>query len=701
MMKKTSAKVLRTAADAELGRHTPEASSTLSAAGLLHELQVHQIELEMQNATLREAHAALEASRDCYVDLYEFAPVGYLTLTPAQVIAEANLTTATLLGIDRKHLLGQRFDRFVTTVDRDRWNRHFIGVVGNAGANGCDLDLVSHGGSAAEAHVDCRRTRSDRDAFSVRVALTDITARKRSEESLRRSEERLRFALGAAKGGWFDLDLTTGDAIVSPEYARLLGYECEEYRAGMRVWLDNIHPEDRAGVTRAFDAGLAKGENVDVVYRRRVKSGHWLWLNSVGSVVEWDADGKPARMAGVHTDITERKQAEVALQAAKLVADAASRAKTQFLAHMSHEIRTPMNVIVGLIQVLEREPATPEQTEIVRNIHAAGDSLLRIIDDVLDFSKIEAGQLRMEARPFELPTVLDRAARLLRGAADAKGVRLEIEPLAGQFPRIVGDALRLEQVLVNLISNAIKFADHGSVVVEVKQAEATATGLRLRFEVVDTGIGIEPEVLGRLFAPFTQADTGITRQFGGTGLGLAISKALVVQMGGRLGATSTMGAGSTFWFEVPFQCAGAEVGAPPAAKEAAIRAATRDFVGLRVLVVDDNRMNRFVVERMLAPTGASVVAAADGQQALQLLKAQPAGFDVVLMDVQMPVMDGLTATRVIRGDPELCAIPVIALTAGVLAEEREAAMAAGVDGFLAKPLDLEELTRVLTPYVPS
>ena len=261
---------------------------------------------------------------------------------------------------------------------------------------------------------------------------------------------------------------------------------------------------------------------------------------------------------------------------------------------------------------------------------------------------------------------------------------------------MLGDRIRLEQILVNLIGNAIKFTQEGSVALAVTHVRDHAIPLRLRFEVRDTGIGVPQPVQSQLFQPFSQGDASITRRFGGTGLGLTISKRLVELMGGDIGVLSEEGRGSTFWFEIPFEraCDGSMSGtiAMPTPEEPT----GPRLGGLHILAVDDNRLNLMVLEKALMNEGADVTLAADGQQALQVLGARPGDFEVVLMDIQMPVMDGLTATRAIRNDPGLCHLPVIALTAGVLPEERQAALDAGVDGFLTKPLDLKQMLATLT-----
>lgn len=377
---------------------------------------------------------------------------------------------------------------------------------------------------------------------------------------------------------------------------------------------------------------------------------------------------------------------------------AASNAKSEFLANMSHEIRTPLNGILGLAQLLERETLAPEQSSMVRRIRQAGQTLLGIVNDVLDFSKIEAGRIRLEPRPFDLAPILAQIDSLLGSAARDKGLELRIEAPAQFEGMLIGDPLRLEQVLMNLVGNAIKFTEQGNIQLRVEILELSPLNARLRFNVRDTGIGIAQEQIASLFEPFTQADSAITRRFGGTGLGLSISKSLVELIGGRIGVESAPGVGSTFWFEAPFGRSSKEPEAPAPPARPSPATEQKRLAGLRCLVVDDSRMNREVVERMLTREGARVTLAGDGQQALQYLRAQNQAFDTVLMDIQMPVMDGLTATRAIRNELGLRGLPVIALSAGVLNEQQKRVHEAGADDFLSKPVDLEELVSAVVRW---
>lgn len=396
----------------------------------------------------------------------------------------------------------------------------------------------------------------------------------------------------------------------------------------------------------------------------------------------------------------ERRRFESELQQAREAAEAANAAKSEFLAHMSHEIRTPLNVVLGLAQVLNRESLATNQRDMVERIQAAGESLLAIINDILDLSKIEAGQLRIELRPFDLKALLARLASLMGHAAQAKGLVLRIEADTVPPGLLVGDDLRLHQVLINLVSNAIKFTDQGEVTLLVRPVEETETSVRLHFAVRDSGVGIAPETLHRLFTPFTQGEVGTTRRFGGTGLGLAICKRLVELMGGKIGAEGQPGQGSTFWFECPFaRAAEGDEAAALASEQSLAPRASPCLSGVHVLVVDDSAMNRDLVERSLALEGATTTMAGDGQQAVQILQNRPEAFDAVLMDVRMPVMDGLTATRLIRTELGLTALPIITFTAGVFAEQRTAARAAGANAVLAKPLVLEQMIRCLLQWV--
>ncbi|MFU2487194.1 ATP-binding protein [Thauera sp. WH-1] len=516
-------------------------------------------------------------------------------------------------------------------------------------------------------------------------------------QAQRAAEARFRVIFEQAPLGVVLLDSDSGRITeANPRFAEIVGRPVASLTG-----LDPAritHPEDvHAGLDEL--ERLRDGASADYRLNKRYlrPDGSTVWASLTGAPVQVDSEQAPRHLVIVE-DISERKEMEERLRQATATAEAANAAKSEFLAHMSHEIRTPMNAVLGLAQVLEREPLAPGQRDMVERIRSAGQSLLAILNDVLDLSKIEAGQLRIEPRPFELGVLLANVDSLMGQAARAKGLALHVEAARAPQEPLLGDGLRIEQVLFNLTGNAIKFTERGEVTVQVDARDTGDQGLRLRVEVRDTGIGIAPEVLGRLFAPFAQADAGIARRFGGTGLGLSICKRLVELMGGEIGVDSQPGTGSTFWFELPLQRLSADQ-----MRSLAPRPVTRPsgprLQGAHLLVVDDSAMNRDLVERALRLEGATATLAADGQQAVQLLKTRPQGFDAVLMDVQMPVMDGLSATRAIRAELGLHDLPVIAFTAGVRDAQQAAARAAGANDVLPKPMDLEQMAVLLTQWV--
>jgi PAS domain S-box-containing protein len=400
-----------------------------------------------------------------------------------------------------------------------------------------------------------------------------------------------------------------------------------------------------------------------------------LWSVKVPMI----ADGEVAAVLSVSTDVTELHQL-------KAQADAANRAKGDFLSNMSHEIRTPMNSIIGMTHLALRSVADPRQRDYLEKIHHSGQHLLGIINHILDFSKIEAGRLDLELLDFSLATLMRNVDNQLGETAAAKGLGLEFD-IAPELARpLRGDPLRLEQVLLNFTGNAIKFSERGTVRVSARTLRSFGPDTLVRFEVRDEGIGIDPAELPFLFTSFHQADPSTTRRYGGTGLGLVISKQLAELMGGQVGVESEPGKGSTFWFSARL---GQGAPAPPRAATAGGPGAGPALAGLALLLVEDNVFSQQVGRELLEVAGARVMVAGDGSEAIDLMRAQR--FDCVLMDVQMPVMDGFEATRRIRGDAQLRDAVVIAMTANAGVDDRARCMAAGMNEFVTKPIAPELL----------
>ncbi|KXX63697.1 ATP-binding protein [Marichromatium gracile] len=385
-----------------------------------------------------------------------------------------------------------------------------------------------------------------------------------------------------------------------------------------------------------------------------------------------------------------------ALEQRAEAAEMATRAKADFLANMSHEIRTPMNAILGFSYLLGKMTLPDRAGMLVGRIQTAGRALQGIIDDILNFSRIEAGGVEIVDRPFDLAELLDEIRDLMALEAAEKRLNLQLLPVPEGCERLRGDPLRIEQVLVNLIGNALKFTERGEVTVAVERLrEAEARQVWLRFSVTDTGIGIAPALQRDIFSPFTQADVSSTRRFGGTGLGLAICQRLVEEMGGRIGVESTPGRGSRFWFTLGFEVLAPQEGGDDRARSDEAGREVQSLAGLRVMVVDDSEINRDLARTILADVGAEVVLADNGREAVDWLNAHPDSVDLVLMDIQMPVLDGYAATRQIRANPALERVPVVAVSAGVLESERQAALDAGMCAFVGKPFDVDEVVALI------
>lgn len=506
----------------------------------------------------------------------------------------------------------------------------------------------------------------------------DITTLKQTQEALHQSTNRLAEAQRMAHIGNWELDLVSGQLDWSEEVYRIVAVDPDRFEASYEAFLNAIHPEDRPLVDQAYQTSLATHSPYAITHRLLMPDGSIKYAHE-HCETSFDANGRPLRSAGTIQDVTE-------LEEARRAAEAANRAKSAFLANMSHEIRTPMNGIVGMSQLLRFTELSPEQHEYLESIEISVENLLTLINDILDFSKIEAGKVELEQVDFSLRNILreitvSQSTRLIH-----KGLELTSE-VAPELPDLLqGDPLRVKQILLNLLSNAIKFTKSGSIHISISCSQQSASQMRVHLAVRDTGIGMSPQVRQSIFEHFTQADSSTTRKYGGTGLGLAICRRLAELMGGQIWADSVEGVGSTFHVELLLGMRASAAASQPI-EESSPAAIQWNGTGLSVLVAEDNRINSDMLCRMLRLMGHHTTAAENGAQAVEL--CQQGRFDLVLMDIQMPVMSGNDALKLIRAQEQQSSrhTPVIAITAYALLGDPERFLAEGFDGYVAKPID--------------
>jgi signal transduction histidine kinase len=532
--------------------------------------------------------------------------------------------------------------------------------------------------------------------------ISDITERRAGEVALREVRDRLELATRAGGVGVWDWDVKGNLLTWDDQMFALYGVKRDQFGGAYADWRSGVCADDIEQADLSVQMALSGESDFDTEFRVRWPDGTIRNIRSIATV-KFATDGKPLRMVGTNWDITRLKQAGQAMQQARIAAEQLANSKSEFLANMSHEIRTPMNAVIGLSELALESEDLLERESYLRQINESSRSLMGILNDILDFSKIEARQLSIENAVFDLGDLLDTLNRMFTMSAQDKGIGFSVvrdEPI----PRLIkGDALRLRQILTNLLGNAFKFTKHGSVTLEMKSVKTASADVQLSFIIRDSGIGMTAAQLEGLFQPFSQADSTISRRFGGTGLGLSISLNLAKLMGGDIRVESQPGIGSAFFFSVtlpevePASIQRREADRAPSE----FRALAQILRGKRVLLTEDNRINQLVASKMLTRIGLLVDIANNGEEAIQRINETT--YDIVLMDIQMPVMDGLEATRLIRQDPRFLTLPIVAMSAGVTLDEKSACDQAGMTGFISKPIISSELANKLVelcfPYI--
>ena len=802
------------------------------AEALLAAYRTQSSQLSEQAAALSAERNRLVATERWYHGIIQSAPDGIVVVDAAGIIRLVNDQVGIMFGYATSSLIGQPVEILIPSSVRERHIGLREGFVKSAlqrpmAMRSSELHGQRQDGSLFAVEAGLATLPSlDHEGRDVCVMLRDVSERKQAQALIAAQQQRLQRILDASPVA-VAYSVEGVFRFANPAFENLFGR-----RAGEPATSIYVNPADRNAMVAEMRAGAGVVERVVKMWDREHRQREIemtmmaITLDGVEGVMGW------------LTDVTERREAEMALREGKRLAEQAARIKSDFLANMSHEIRTPMNTIIGMASLVQRMPLQPKQQNYIGKIEQAGRHLLRIINDILDFSKIEAGRLAIENLPFELDRALEAALGMMSGAAAEKGLELVLR-VSPDVPRhLRGDALRIGQVLMNFLSNAVKFTERGEIGVEVTVERVVGDRMTVRFAVRDSGIGIAPEALERLFTSFTQADTSTTRRYGGTGLGLAICKRLAELMGGHAGAESTPGVGSVFWFtcELGFEPSMVDVlqpaldlrgrrllvvddnlsartvlsdllqrmsfrpdtagdgrealrrireareagnpyaailldwrmpGVDGAAVVRELDALTADagaertrvivvtahgredvvvadgaqvdavlekpvnastlfdalirvladapmpasvlpgrsgarglpqLAGVRILVVEDNPLNQEVIGDLLRLAGATVTLADNGREAVERVEREAA--DLVLMDMQMPLMDGLDATRAIRAEARHASLPIIALTANALSEDRDRCLAAGMNDFLTKPIDPEQLFAALGRWLP-